>query len=340
MAKQEEAEESRMATQEAEAELKVDASLGQKRVRQQKHLFSGQDGHDDTKTTPPFPRAAAHTKACDTSKAHQPDKRPCPRPARAESNQAIGGIEQQHGVLDSCDTSGTDPAYTAHGAKCEVWSEGDWWSAHVVMRRNNMLRISYVGGTDDEDEWLLASEWPNKMRAPVPDEEDAHDTRLIMQYRGVERFSNGTFPCVADALEVPRQDVASSLEGPQAEGSGLEDPLGTDRQLLRERFNVSQHHVNACSTLALPARVSGGLSGGLSHDPLETASKRGFPALSISHCEVERTNCQHPGHVSSVSVSVVHVCEFFCGFRVCVCVCVCVCVSEGVYVCVRVSGCT
>jgi len=60
MAKQED-EESRMATQEAEAELEVDANLGQKRVRQQKHLFSGQDGHDDTKTR-------------DTSKkASQPD---------------------------------------------------------------------------------------------------------------------------------------------------------------------------------------------------------------------------------------------------------------------------
>jgi len=272
-----------MAKQEAEAQRAVDASLGPKRVRKQKRLFGEQDGHADTMTTPPAasPRAAAHTKARDTSKARKTDKRTCPRPATPHSNKAMAGFEQQHG-LDSFDTSGTDPAYTAHGAKCEVLSEGDWWSAHVVVRRHNMLRISYVGGTDDEDEWLPASEWPIKMRAPMADKEDADDSGLI-SYRGVEPCSNGTFLCVVDALEGARQDVECSLQGPNLQACALQPPPRTDRQLLRERFHASHHHVNACTTLLLPGAMSFGQSGGqdpLSQDPLARAGEGSDPHIA------------------------------------------------------------
>jgi len=236
-----------MAKQETEAQRAVDASLGPKRLRKPKRLFGEQDGHADAITTPPAasPRAAAHTKARDTSKARKTDKTTCPRPATPHSNKAMAGFEQQHG-LESCDMSATDPTYTAQGAKCEVLFEGEWWCAHVVVREESKLRVSYVGGTDDEDEWLLASEWPNKMRAPVADKEDADNSGLI-SYRGVEPCSNGTFLCVVDALEGARQDVECSLQGPNPQACALQPPPRTDRQLLRERFHASHHHVNACS---------------------------------------------------------------------------------------------
>ena len=45
-------------------------------------------------------------------------------------------------------------AFLRKGAKIEVFSEGDWWLAHVVAINKNFVRVHYEGGEDDEDEWL------------------------------------------------------------------------------------------------------------------------------------------------------------------------------------------
>jgi hypothetical protein len=45
-------------------------------------------------------------------------------------------------------------SFLRKGATIEVFSEGDWWLAHVVAINKNFVRVHYEGGEDDEDEWL------------------------------------------------------------------------------------------------------------------------------------------------------------------------------------------
>jgi len=64
------------------------------------------------------------------------------------------------------------PAYTSHGAPCEVEWAGDWWSATVAAKYEHTLRVSYVGGTSDDDEWIPEHQWSSRIRAVQEDEQD------------------------------------------------------------------------------------------------------------------------------------------------------------------------
>lgn len=143
-------------------------------------------------------------KRCDKKRHVQVEKRTDARSgARAESNRVRASAEQRGAHQSWHDASWTaEPTYTAQGAKCEVWYEDDWWAATVVVRRQDTLRVSYVGGTDDENEWLAAAVWPTRLRARVVEEEVADDDEGdSADYRGVQLQTNGTWFCVVDALE-------------------------------------------------------------------------------------------------------------------------------------------
>ncbi len=36
----------------------------------------------------------------------------------------------------------------------EVLSGGEWWDAEVTKIKGGQARVHYVGGADDEDEWI------------------------------------------------------------------------------------------------------------------------------------------------------------------------------------------
>ena len=40
------------------------------------------------------------------------------------------------------------------GSFVEVESAGEWWEATVIKVRDEKIKVHYVGGTDDEDEWI------------------------------------------------------------------------------------------------------------------------------------------------------------------------------------------
>ena len=42
----------------------------------------------------------------------------------------------------------------AKGFSVEVLSEGEWWDATVAKVKEEKIRVHYVGGNDEEDEWV------------------------------------------------------------------------------------------------------------------------------------------------------------------------------------------
>ena len=58
------------------------------------------------------------------------------------------------------------PAYIATGARCEVLWGDEWWAARVKVRKGRKLRVAYVGGTKQDDEWILDKDWSTRIRAP------------------------------------------------------------------------------------------------------------------------------------------------------------------------------
>jgi len=51
---------------------------------------------------------------------------------------------------------------------CEVLWGGDWWAATMSLKLKDQVLVSYVGGTQDDDEWIPANEWSSRIRAPQP----------------------------------------------------------------------------------------------------------------------------------------------------------------------------
>jgi hypothetical protein len=43
------------------------------------------------------------------------------------------------------------------GSLVEVLSGGEWWDAEVTKLKAGQARVHYVGGADDEDEWIPIS---------------------------------------------------------------------------------------------------------------------------------------------------------------------------------------
>jgi len=42
----------------------------------------------------------------------------------------------------------------AKGGSVEVESGGEWWDASVAKVRDEKIKVHYVGGTEEEDEWI------------------------------------------------------------------------------------------------------------------------------------------------------------------------------------------
>ena len=40
------------------------------------------------------------------------------------------------------------------GGSVEVESAGEWWEATISKVRDDKVKVHYVGGTEDEDEWI------------------------------------------------------------------------------------------------------------------------------------------------------------------------------------------
>ena len=45
----------------------------------------------------------------------------------------------------------------SQGARLETYYNGDWWESQVLRLQDDRVKIHYIGGKDDEDEWLLKS---------------------------------------------------------------------------------------------------------------------------------------------------------------------------------------
>ncbi len=48
----------------------------------------------------------------------------------------------------------------------EVFTEKEWWDAQVVVRRDAMVLVHYVGSTEEEDEWIQLNS--KRIRPPCP----------------------------------------------------------------------------------------------------------------------------------------------------------------------------
>lgn len=56
------------------------------------------------------------------------------------------------------------------GRRVEVESEGEWWDAEILKIKHGQFKIHYVGGLDDEDEWIeIGSE---RLRLPRDQKQD------------------------------------------------------------------------------------------------------------------------------------------------------------------------
>ena len=52
----------------------------------------------------------------------------------------------------------------AKGSSVEVKSEGEWWDATVSKVRDDKIKVHYVGGTEEEDEWIALNS--GRLRLP------------------------------------------------------------------------------------------------------------------------------------------------------------------------------
>ena len=43
------------------------------------------------------------------------------------------------------------------GSLVEVLSGGEWWDAEVTKLKGGQARVHYVGGAEEEDEWIPIS---------------------------------------------------------------------------------------------------------------------------------------------------------------------------------------
>jgi hypothetical protein len=63
------------------------------------------------------------------------------------------------------------------GSAVEVLSEGEWWDAHVIELDADASRVKvhYVGGVEDEDEWVDVCD---RVRKPVTQVRPAPSTHV------------------------------------------------------------------------------------------------------------------------------------------------------------------
>ena len=145
------------------------------------------------------------------------------------------------------------PEYTAAGAQCEILWEGEWWAATVLARKPKKLRVSYVGGTKEDDEWIAVKDWQWRIRGPQEEAVDDKDGDAC-KYQGVERSpeGDGLWHCVvmvqppgagAGAL-LPQLDTGpGGASGERAEG------------VLAKSVGEGERHVLGAFTSAREAAV-------------------------------------------------------------------------------------
>ena len=56
--------------------------------------------------------------------------------------------------LWSCKRLTASRKQVAKGGAVEVESAGEWWEATISKVRDDKIKVHYVGGTEDEDEWI------------------------------------------------------------------------------------------------------------------------------------------------------------------------------------------
>eukprot|EP00291_Cryptomonas_curvata_P019737 CAMPEP_0172176828 /NCGR_PEP_ID=MMETSP1050-20130122/15062_1 /TAXON_ID=233186 /ORGANISM="Cryptomonas curvata, Strain CCAP979/52" /LENGTH=309 /DNA_ID=CAMNT_0012849209 /DNA_START=383 /DNA_END=1312 /DNA_ORIENTATION=- len=52
------------------------------------------------------------------------------------------------------------------GAALEAFFDGEWWEADIIQLQDDHVMIHYVGGNEDEDEWILKTS--DRLRPPQP----------------------------------------------------------------------------------------------------------------------------------------------------------------------------
>lgn len=107
--------------------------------------------------------------------------------ARREKETSDDAIQTYDDAIHSA------PAYTAAGASCEILFDGEWWAARVVARSEHTVRVSYVGGTEEDDEWIQDLDWSTRIRSPVEEDRVVESTAC---YDGVEPAPKGLWTCV------------------------------------------------------------------------------------------------------------------------------------------------
>jgi hypothetical protein len=65
---------------------------------------------------------------------------------------------------EGCRVSADHLFCCAQGVKLETFCDDEWWESQVVELKNDRVRIHYVGGEEDEDEWIPISS--GRLRPP------------------------------------------------------------------------------------------------------------------------------------------------------------------------------
>jgi hypothetical protein len=113
-----------------------------------------------------------------------------------------------------------EPFCRGQGAKLETFCDEDWWESQVVERLNDRVRIHYVGGEEDEDEWIPISS--ARLRPPQDDNKvgssmniseshhlDCYESREVLDQRPVRR-SRLTLNDARLALRLQKEEVKAA----------------------------------------------------------------------------------------------------------------------------------
>jgi len=109
----------------------------------------------------------------------------------------------------------------------EVFADNDWWDAHIIDRQGDHVRVHYVGGTADEDEWI--PNWSERLRyaVPVPKATPRSTPQISAMREGDSRMSMP--PCGAVAEEAccmmpPELNLAGNMGEEESEQQSAQSP--------------------------------------------------------------------------------------------------------------------
>ena len=80
----------------------------------------------------------------------------CSRVFMGEDEEVVKEGDAMAGQEEEVEDGDEEVEYNCggEGSSVEVKSEGQWWDAIVSEVRDDKIKVHYVGGTEEEDEWI------------------------------------------------------------------------------------------------------------------------------------------------------------------------------------------